>query len=242
MIKKILWPIALIIIALLTAAIQLDRQARVSPTYATIVPKPFRAFAQARVSAAAIAADNSGRALSEAELLVRKRPMPAQNLRLLATAQYRADMAAQSNLTIQYAARRGWRDPIPQEAMMRLALAAGDEAEAARRYLALFLNAQTSDDLLVEMGQKIFADERGDGRKTLTTVVAGASRWLPTFLRRGVRVLPNDVFAQTVVLAKQQGASFDCAQLEAAANSLAKADSIGTSSEMLAALLKSECE
>lgn len=42
-------------------------------------------------------------------------------------------------MTIQISSQRGWREPVAQVAVLRLALDADDKAEAAHRYAALFL-------------------------------------------------------------------------------------------------------
>jgi hypothetical protein len=58
---------------------------------------------------------------------------------LLAVAQAKAGNAEAAGLAIQIAGQRGWREPVAQEAVLRLALGAGNKPEAARRYAALFL-------------------------------------------------------------------------------------------------------
>lgn len=82
---------------------------------------------------------------------MQRRPLPADNLVLLATGQAKEGKPDYAMLTIQIAGQRGWRDPIAQEAVLRLALAARDKPEAARRSVALFLQRQTPDALLEEL-------------------------------------------------------------------------------------------
>ncbi|MDJ0641449.1 MAG: hypothetical protein QNJ15_01400 [Erythrobacter sp.] len=221
MIARLFWIAALLAIAFVTGSAQLDRQARVSPPLATIVPEPFRAFAQAQIASAAIVGDNSALALAEAERLVRRRPVPAQHMRLLANAQFMAEQTEQSAVTVQLAARRGWRDILSQQAMLELALAAGDEAEAARRFAALLLNNRTENEVLAELGERIFSDPEGAGRATFVEIVNGGDRWHDFFLRRGVQVIPADAFVGIVTGAQEQGTRFECQAITRTAKQLA---------------------
>lgn len=213
MIARILWLAVLAGIAIVTAGLQLDRQARKTPAMAQSVPEIVRSSAQLPVAAGALSSDNPQYALAEAERLIRRRPMPAEHLRLLAQAQFGAGMIDESALTIQYAAQRGWRDPLAQEAILRLALEAGDEPEAARRYAALFLRAATEDALLEEMGREVLAAPGGEGRQTLITIVGGGERWHDQFLRRGARVMPPDAYVEIVRATADAGAAYDCTLL-----------------------------
>ncbi len=214
MIGRIVWIGILIALALVTAAAQVDRQARVSPPLATMVPEPFRAFAQARIASNAILGDDAERALAEAERLIERRPVPAQHMRLLANAQFKAEQVEQSAVTVQLAARRGWRDILSQQAMLELALAAGDDAEAARRYAALLLNSRTEDEVLAELGARTFANPDGEARSTFTEIVRGGERWHEYFLRRGARAIPPEAFTAIVINAAEQGAQFDCQAID----------------------------
>ena len=204
---------ALIALAVVTIAVQLDRQTRRTPELAVAVPELVRSSAQTRIAALALAGEDPDEALAEAERLVRRRPLPAEHLRVLAQAQFAAGEIDQSALTIQYAARRGWRDPLAQETMLRLALDAGDEAEAARRFVALFLRRDAMDALLEEVGPALLDDPGGEGRRTMTAMLVGGVRWHNQFFARGMRVIPSDAFAEIVVEASRQGTRFDCKTL-----------------------------
>ena len=127
-------------------------------------------------------------------------------------------------ITIQYAAQRGWRDAVAQETMLRLAVAAGDEAEAAKRYTALFLKKGTEDALLLQFGEVLFDSPEGPATQTLVDIVSGGERWNTTFLRRGSRVIPAQSFAEIVARSSENGADFDCAILSDVAQSVARRD------------------
>ncbi len=224
MIGRILWIVALLGIGAVTTGLQLDRQTETDPQIARLVPAPFRSFAQAQIAVDALDQDNPADALAAAEALVRVRPMPAEHLTLLAAAQARAGEAAAAEFSIGLAAQRGWREPIAQETALRLALAAGDKAEAARRFAALFRNNATSDDLLTTLAPQVFAEAGGPGRQTFADVLVGAPRWYELFLQRGARVLPTAAFAEVLGQALDGGAQFPCEQLKPTVVDLNKRD------------------
>ena len=216
MISGILWRIVLVAIALVAVGVHLDRETLKTPSLAGSVPEPFRNSAQSFVAAKALNGSNGELALAEAERLVQLRPLPAEHLRLLAQAQFAAGEVGQSAMSIQLAAQRGWRDPLAQESLLRLALDAGDTDVAARRYIALFLRRQTEDALLEELGPAVFSDPGGKGREALVSVVAGGKRWHRQFLARGARVLPPDAFTDVVSKVTATGERFECRDLRTA--------------------------
>jgi hypothetical protein len=228
MIARIVWLIAIAMVAAVTTIVQLDRQARFTPGLAASVPEPFRAFAQAHMTTAALTRKDDPRAaLEEAKRLIARRPIPAEHLSLLAIAQFQAGEVEQSGLTIQIAAKRGWRDLPAQEAVLRLALAAGDGAEAGRRYGALLLNLKTRDELLNELGPQVFGP-RGHpnraSRDAFIDIVAGSDRWLSTLLNRGPQVMPGEAFAEIVIRSRERGAPYACKELNRAVAMLEKRD------------------
>jgi hypothetical protein len=230
MIGRIIWWAMLAVIALITTALQVDKQAEVTPALAPLVPEPLRDFAQTRIAAQAATGDDTARALAEAQILVQRRPLPAEYLALLAVAQANARQTEQSGLTIQIAGQRGWREPVAQEAVLRLALNAGDTAEAARRYAALFLRAETPDTLLMELGPRVFDTAGGPGEATLIDIVAGGERWHPQFLRRGALVMPPATFSAVTRAVAKRGARFDCAELARAIKALERHDAAAAQS------------
>lgn len=224
MIAGTIWRALLVVIALVTLGLQFDRQTRRSAGIAENVPELFRSAAQFPFAARALAGDDPAFALAEAKRLVERRPLPAEHLRVLAQAQFAAGQIDESALTIQFAAQRGWRDPLAQESMLRLALAAGDTAEAARRYAALFLRRDTEDALLEELGPPIFEESGSDGRETLIAIVSGGDRWHNQFLGRGARVLPPAAFAEITAVSIERGVTFNCAPLALAVTGVVRKD------------------
>lgn len=221
---RLIWWAALLVIAVVTIGLQLDKQSEANPSLAPLVPAALRNFAQTNIVAGALDGNDSALALAEARKLVRQRPVPAEYLTLLAVAQTKAGQGEAAALTIQIAGQRGWRDPLAQESVLRLALAAGDKAEAARRYAALFLSDSTPDALLEELGPTVLDEPGGPGQQTMVTIVSGTERWRSVFLRRGVQVMPPAAFTAIVSATMTTGAGYDCAALTQVQRGLTRRD------------------
>ncbi len=244
MIARLIWLAGIVAIGAITTAVQLDRQADITPTLAQVVPASLRGNSQPRIVTAALASDDPSQAVAEAERLVRRRPIPAEHLTLLAIARARAEQADASTLAIQFAAQRGWRDPIAQETMLRLAVGAGDRAEAARRYAALFLRDATPDALLEEFGPAVLgeASDAGSGNEGLATMIAivgGSERWQSYFLRRGARVMPPAAFTAIVAATDAQGVTYNCGLLEKVQRAVAARDE--AAGQNIATLIARKC-
>lgn len=236
---RILWLALLLALAGVTTMLQIDRQAEATPALAPLVPGPMRGYAQARIAAAAIERGDGAAALAEARRLVQRRPVPAEHLTLLAIAQNKAGQPEQAGLTIQMAAKRGWREPVAQEAVLRLALVAGDKPEAARRYAALFLRAATPNPLLVELGPAVLDETGGPGQSTLVDIISGTDRWHDAFLRRGVQVMPPAAFTDITLASMARGARFDCGVLRQSLKGLGQKDAAAAA--RLVAGSRSQC-
>ncbi|KPP94421.1 hypothetical protein [Erythrobacter sp. HL-111] len=222
--RRIAWYGLLSAVALVTAGLQLDKQSAASPALAALVPEIFRSAGQPRIVSAALLGDDARAALAQAERLVVRRPVPAQSLRLLALAQFQAGEIDRGSRSIQYAARRGWRDIAAQEAMARFALGAGDRAEAARRYTALLARGETADATLEQLGPAIFDGPDPAARETMAAIIAGSERWHGLFLRRGPAVMPPESFGAVVIASMERGADYDCAAFERAVETIAARD------------------
>jgi hypothetical protein len=239
MIGKVAWPALLLAIAAVTTFLQIDRQADISPSLAPVVPQPLRNYAQPVVAAAAADGTDSALALEEARRLVQRRPVPAEHLTLLAVAQTKAGQPEQAGLTIQIAAQRGWREPVSQEAVLRLALDAGDKPEAARRFAALFLRRATPDALLEEVAPAVLDETGGPGQSTLVDIISGTDRWHSTFLRRGVTVIPAAAFVDIATASMKRGVRFDCAAMALALKGTMQRDQ--TAADRLLSAARGSC-
>ena len=239
MIDRVIWLALLLGIAVVSIGVQLDREARKTSALALQVPELFRSGAQPRITALAIDAGASDMAVAQAQTLVRRRPLPARHLRLLAQAHFAAGDNETSALAIQYAAQRGWRDPLAQEAMMQIALVAGNRPEAARRYAALFLMADTDRALLEKAGLEVFPQTSGEERAVFAQIVAGGERWHNTFLVRGARVIPADAFVEIIEMSAKEGTRFRCPALRQAQRIIEGKDQV--LGERLSSLLQTQC-
>jgi uncharacterized protein HemY len=144
MIGRAAWIALLAAIALVTTFAQLDRAARFAPDLAASVPAPFRGFAAEQLARKSIGADDAEESLRAARALLRARPMPAENLTLLARAELLAGDEEAALAALQAAAGRGWREPFAQRAMAEAALESGD-AQVAEQRIAALRSAQTLD-------------------------------------------------------------------------------------------------
>lgn len=224
MIARIIWIAALVVIGALTAQLQLDRQSAREAEAAQWVAQPFRAYSQAILTEQHINGDDPARALIEAQRLVERRPMPAEHLTALTKAYIKNGDATAATLSIQSAAQRGWREPLAQETMARLALANDDLAEASRRFVALLVLGDGNEALLSDLAGQIFAEPDSPGLAPVVEVIGDADRWQKLFLRRGPTVMPPDAFAAILQASSEEGARFECALIEQAAKKLRRAN------------------
>lgn len=213
MIGRFVWILLLAGIAIVTAQLQLDRQALRDPELGEMVAEPFKGNAQFTTARAALAADDPAFALEQARKLVARRPVPAEHLTLLAQAYVKAGEIEPAAQAVQIAAGRGWRDPVAQEAMARLAINAGDLPEATRRFTALMVLGVQNDELLADLADTIFAEPQGPAYDTLVTMLSETERWKGTFLRRAPGVMPPAAYAQVIIASTQNAVRFDCRQL-----------------------------
>ena len=207
---RVLWPAFLLVVALTAAAAQLDRQSRYQPHLAVLVPEAFRSFAADHLAVDAVRGADQERALRSARLLVSRRPVPAGHLSLLAAAQLQRDPQGRGLLTMEQAARRGWRDLAAQQAMLALALRAGDDAEAAAR-LAALLALGANEDELAALATDALA--RSGARQAFAEILASTPRWQSAVIVRLARLIPAPAFADTLARAGAAGARFDCMRL-----------------------------
>ncbi|MCU0948866.1 MAG: hypothetical protein MUF47_11535 [Porphyrobacter sp.] len=224
MLGRIIWAAAMAVLALVTVQLQLDRQAAREPAYAQLVMDPFRANAQFIIAGRALYRQDTDTALAEARKLVMRRPIPAEHLSLLAGAFAQGGQVPPAALAVQYAARRGWRDPIAQEARLRLALEAGDKPEAARRFVALMVAGTKNQALTAELGKTIFGTPSPEAEAVVVDLISETDRWHPVFLWRGVTDLPADAFARIAAESLARKTPFDCKLLASATAQIARRD------------------
>lgn len=124
---------------------------------------------------------------------------------------------------------------------MRFALASNEEAEAAKRFVALMLRPETSDQTLSEFGGPIFGDPQNKARQTLGDLLSETNRWQAIFVRRGLSALPTDAYVDALVKANSRGAVFDCNQLKSSLRSIERRPNSQASSQALEDLISRQC-
>ncbi len=217
MIGRLLWIAFLGAAAIQTSQLQLDREGLREAGWGDWVAAPFRGYTQEAVARDAILADDPEAALIEARRLVLRRPVPAENLTLLARAYAAAGNMEAANATFSEAARRGWREPFAQQEQAAIALKAGDQSEAARRFIALMIIANESDETLGPLAAATFTDPDGPAVTTVAQMLSETDRWHNAFVRRGAAVMPPEAFAAVISTSAERGVRFDCTLLERAA-------------------------
>ncbi len=213
---KLSWFLFLVCLGAVAVLAQLDRQARYDPALAPWVPSMFAGFAHSHLAEAAIQADDLDRATGLSRQLVSQRPIPAENLVMLARAQLASGQRLDAAGSLQLAARGGWRDLNGQQAMLALAINAGDERQAGRHLAALWALSRDRE-LLAELSPAILSVP--DARESFAKIVAGA-RWKNDFPAKAASVLPPSIFASTISSAIGAGADFDCSVLRGAAQTM----------------------
>lgn len=224
MIARLVWIALLGVIGAITAQLQFDRQSARDPAMGDWVAAPFRAYAQHNAVLAGLPQEDSAQVLAEAKRLAERRPIPAENLSLLAQAYVKVGNGEAATVTMQNAAQRGWRDPVAQEVMARLAIAFDDMPEATRRFTALMVLDDTNTPLLRDLASAIFADPASPGFATLSEIVSGTDRWSKVFIRRGSHVMPPAAFVEVVAASMARGATFDCTSVSRSLRVVARSD------------------
>lgn len=135
--KRAVYLVLLAAIGVVTTFAQLDRQSRKDPADARLVPVALRSFAQAQLAYQSIEDKDYVKAVKRSRRLVRIRPLPAENLSLLARSELLAGDETNALPVLAVAAKRGWRDPFVQYGVASFALRNGNYLVAAQRTAAL---------------------------------------------------------------------------------------------------------
>jgi hypothetical protein len=188
------WPLLLFAAGVVAVFAQIDRQSRYQPAFSPWVPETFASFAMRHQTERAIEQGDRHAALLKARALVSSRPMPAENLRLLAQAQLALDDRESAAQTLQSAALRGWRDLAVQQSMLVLALEAEDHEQTGLRLAAIW--ALSGDrQLLARYSEPVL--RRPAARISFGNALANA-RWREGFLKNGPLIMNEEVFELTL--------------------------------------------
>lgn len=210
MIGKILWLLVCVVLGITAGFLQLDREARRKPALADNVPAVFRGFAHEGMTLRALRAEQADASLDHATALVRKRPLPAEHLAMLALAGAAGNRVELSNKAILLSARRGWRAPLAQQVIVASAVDAGQWTTASDRLTALWRSG-AEDQTLGLLMSRVLADPRG--QTAFSAHVGENPKSIRRFAYWGVRNLPSDAFASTMAQAIQRGGDVDCGDL-----------------------------
>jgi len=220
MIGRIAWLTALALVAVVAVIAQLDRAARSDARLAALVPATFSGFAAQRLSEQAVAAQNGPVAARETRRLIAARPIPAEHLRLLSQAAALQGDAPRSLAALEAASIRGWRDPVAQLAAAQAALAQGQHEAAAQRIAALFAVGSLPDQTPA-LAAALLADPAG--RAAFAHQLATPARWPGNALVKLAEAVPPAALAQTLALARAEGAVLPCDKLAVIARNYAAA-------------------
>lgn len=217
---RILWYGLAAVIAMVAYSVEIDRQSQNDPDLARMVPGPFRATAQQQIVAELIkgtSAPGTGDpelALAEARRLVRRRPIPGENLFLLSLATYQSGDQEDGLRVMGLSGERGWRTPLIQQAMIEFALSNNMVDVAAARLLAIWSIAETEEDVntLKLAAPKVLAAQGGP--EALGKFLAASRFAQASVLREARSIATPDQFARMIGAAAHAGADFDCDMLE----------------------------
>lgn len=174
------WMASLVLVGVVTVFAQLDRHARIEPATAVIVPAAFRGFSQQHLSVDAIVAGDAERSVELTRQLLRRRPLPAENVTLFGQA---ATVAGDNETAVRaliLSAGRGWREPIAQEIAAEVALADGDYSVAADRVAMLWIVADERERL-ADLSTRLLASP--EGMEAMARRYVQEGRWQGEFLR-----------------------------------------------------------
>lgn len=173
-----------------------------------------------RLTMANVRSARPAEALADARRLVRRSPLPAEHVSLLAIAEERNGARDRSGVLVQKAAQRGWRDPIAQQAMFAIALAAGQHREAANRLAALYA-VQEDQAPLGDLTSQLQATP--EGRSALADALVAGGHWTKGFVyAAALNKAPES--RSTIAMALQKGANLDCGRLKLIVGNAPEAD------------------
>ena len=135
--KRLAWFALLAIVAVISAGVECDREFRYEIRNSALVPDIFSSFALASQASAQVENGDPDQALATASQLVERRPIPAENLRILTMAAFRDGKPQLAGKAFVLASSRGWRDVTTQSLAFKAAVAMNDWQSACLRLMAM---------------------------------------------------------------------------------------------------------
>ena len=208
---RVLFILIAIALAAVVALAQIDRQSRLSPGYAAMVPAAFSASAARARSKLFLQLGDTQSALAEARNQILLRPMPAESLTILALSTLQSGDAETGRLALEAASRRGWREPIAQLASGQGAFAQGAYDIASQRVVALLSTGNLAGEALALNRQIVALPE---GREATARSMARFARWDANALILASDVAEPRDWAATIAMALENGADLSCSNLQ----------------------------
>jgi len=216
-----LWRAGFAALALVTIGAQLDRASYVRPELSVLVPNQFRSSAQSTIALLALATGDASSAQIEARRLLRRRPMPAEHLYVLALAEMRKGHPRKFAASFRAASMRGWRFTPLQATAAEAALLDKDVKGAANRTAAMWAT-DPDNPLVLSLTRRLL--QTPGGPEAFGVPLAGTHVWSGTFLARAPQLGAPTEASNAVVAAKRAGAHFDCGALRRFVEAIQAAD------------------
>lgn len=205
----LIWTVALLVVAWATVGTEVDFAVQRRPQLADSVPDRFRNFAEAVEARNAILANNGPAAAAKATELLSRRPIPAENLSLLAS----SEMLQKSNRVgpiLQAGVTRGWRDMLLQLAALDGALQTRNWDVAIQRLTALRTMRRPKEYIDPVVEQIV---QNPNGRRAYAAFLKGSPVETKGFIRGGLNFLDSATYTDVILMALKDGANFDCDQM-----------------------------
>lgn len=205
---KIAWVLLCVALAICAFGLEMDRQSRQDVRFAGLTPKPFRAFAQTAIAEGLLSAEDGAHAVPAAMRAIRREPMAAEPIALLARAQYLAKNEAAAEQPLIVAAGRGWRDAFTQKVMASAAVSTGEYEIAASRLLGFLASrkAGTGMDDPIVRSMLAHPQVRAAFGKQLASMPL-----LPlAFTMHGAANVSPDVYADVLLAYRAAGGTANC--------------------------------
>ena len=206
-----LWRGLLAVLAVIAICAEFDRASYLRPELSVVVPPPFRSFAQSPTALLALAGGDAETARAEARRLVRRRPMPAEHLFILAMSEIGGRHPQAFANAIRAASTRGWRFAPLQTTAAQAALQAGDLTGAANRVAALWA-ADAGNPSVVPLTKALL--EAPGGAAAFAVPLAQTRVWADNFIARAPAIVSPATALKVVETARRGGARFDCGAMQ----------------------------
>ena len=201
--------LALALLLVCTALLQLDRQTRIAPQLSRLVPYPFQSQALELNVAEAIRIKNPD-AFRMAVDLIERRPIPADTLYMASLAAVEAGEDDVADATMGLAASRGWRVTLPNLLALQGAFMGEDWEGSVLRLAALVRMNSTPE--VTSQGLSLIA-EREAGREAIANYAATDPKFAFFALRSSIDSVKLTSAVDIIDRIRAKGGEFTCPDL-----------------------------